>query len=184
MTLQFTSAQTKNLPDILTLQQENLVQNRSLENIQKEGFVTVVHSLHNLKKICGPYTHSVALDENNKVVGFALVMLKEYRNEIEVLKPLFNLVDTLIFDNNPLQEARYFVMGQVCVAKAARKQGVFSKLYAHLIERTKTDFDYIITEISSKNQLSLKAHAAVGFKLVHQHKTDLGEEWNVVILPL
>ena len=48
----------------------------------------------------------------------ALVMLKEYRNEIEILKPLFNLVDTLIFDNNPLQEARYFVMGQICVDKA------------------------------------------------------------------
>tara|TARA_B110000967_G_C18378111_1_gene313907 strand:+ start:341 stop:472 length:132 start_codon:yes stop_codon:yes gene_type:complete len=32
------------------LQQENLPQNRSLENIQKEGFVTAVHSLHNLKK--------------------------------------------------------------------------------------------------------------------------------------
>jgi len=45
-------------------------------------------------------------------------MLKEYRNEIEILKPLFNLVDTLIFDNNPLQEARYFVMGQICVDKA------------------------------------------------------------------
>ena len=184
MTLQFTSAQTKNLSGILTLQQENLVQNRSLENIQKEGFVTVVHSLHNLKKICGPYTHSIALDENNKVVGFTLVMLKEYRNELEILKPLFNLVDTLTFDNTRLQEARYFVMGQVCVAKAARKQGVFSKLYTHLIERTKTDFDYIIIEISSKNQPSLKAHASVGFKLLHQHKTDLGEEWNVVILPL
>ena len=184
MTLKFTSAQTKNLSGILTLQQENLVQNRSLENIQKEGFVTVVHSLHNLKKICGPYTHSIALDENNKVIGFALVMLKEYRNEIEILKPLFNLVYTLTFDNTRLQEARYFVMGQVCVAKAARKQGVFSKLYTHLIERTKTDFDYIIIEISSKNQPSLKAHAAVGFKLLHQHKTDLGEEWNVVILPL
>ena len=163
MTLQFTSAQTKNLPGILTLQQENLVQNRSLENIQKEGFVTVVHSLHNLKKICGPYTHSIALDENNKVIGFALVMLKEYRNETEILKPLFNLVDTLTFDNTRLQEARYFVMGQVCVAKAARKQGVFSKLYTHLIERTKTDFDYIIIEISSKNQPSLKAQLDLNF---------------------
>ena len=75
-------------------------------------------------------------------------------------------------------------MGQVCVDKNVRKQGVFSKLYAHLIEATKTDFDYIITEISSKNQPSLKAHAALGFKLVHQHKSPLGEEWNVVILPL
>ena len=93
-----------------------------------------------MKKIFGPYTHSIALDENDKVVGFALVMLKEYRNEIEILKHLLNLVDTLIFDNNPLQEARYFVMGQICVAKAARKQGVFSKLYAHLIERAKTSF--------------------------------------------
>lgn len=184
MTLQFTSAQTENLSGILTLQQENRIQNRSLENIQKEGFVTVVHSLQNLKKICGSYTHSIALDENNKVVGFALIMLKEYRNEIEILKPLFNLIDTLSFDQIRLQNAPYFVMGQVCVAKNVRKQGVFSKLYAHLIERTKTDFDYIITEISSKNPLSLKAHAAVGFKLVHQHKSDLGEEWNVVILTL
>ena len=111
-------------------------------------------------------------------------MLKEYGNELEILKPLFNLVNTLTFDNVRLQKVRYFVMGQVCVAKAVRKQGVFSKLYAQLIEAAKTDFDYIITEISSKNQPSLKAHTAVGFKLVHQHKSALGEECNVVILPL
>jgi len=55
MTLQFTSAKTINLPGILTLHQENLAQNHSLEKIQKEGFGTVVHSLHNLKKICSPY---------------------------------------------------------------------------------------------------------------------------------
>ena len=149
MTLQFTSAQAKNLADILSLQQDNLAQRRSLEDIQKEGFVTVVHSLHSLKKICGSYSHSIALDEKNKVVGFALVMLKECRNEIEILKLIFNLVDTLTLDNTRLQEARYFVMGQISIAKVVRKQGVFSKQYAHLIERTKTDFDYIITEISS-----------------------------------
>ena len=97
MTLQFTSAQTKNIPNILTLQQESLVQNRSLENIQKEGFVTVVHSLNNLKKIFGPYTHSIALDENDKVVGFALVMLKEYRNEIEILKTLYRKLAILLW---------------------------------------------------------------------------------------
>ena len=184
MTLQFTSAKTENLSGILSLQQENLAQNRSLEDIQKEGFVTVVHSMRSLKKICGPFAHSVALDENNKVVGFALVMLKEYRNEIEILKPLFNLIDNLSFNHIRLQNSPYFVMGQVCVAKNVRKQGVFSKLYAHLIEATKKDFDYIITEISSKNQPSLKAHAALGFKLLHQHKSPSGEEWNVVILPL
>ena len=55
MTLQFTSAQKENLSGILTLQQENLVQNRSLEDIQKEGFVTVVHSMRSLKEICGSF---------------------------------------------------------------------------------------------------------------------------------
>ena len=50
MTLQFTSAQKENLSGILTLQQENLVQNRSLEDIQKEGFVTVVHSMRKAKE--------------------------------------------------------------------------------------------------------------------------------------
>ena len=86
MTLQFTSAQKENLSGILTLQQENLVQNRSLEDIQKEGFVTVVHSMRSLKEICGSFAHSVALDENNKVVGFALVMLKEYLSNHRVHK--------------------------------------------------------------------------------------------------
>ena len=165
MTLQFTSAQAKNLADILSLQQENLVQKRSLEDIRKEGFVKVVHSLHSLKKICGSYSHSIALDEKNKVVGFALVMLKECRNEIEILKLIFNLVDTLTLDNTRLQEARYFVMGQISIAKVVRKQGVFSKLYAHLIERTKTDFDYIITGISSKTTLHSKHILLLGLNL-------------------
>jgi len=75
-------------------------------------------------------------------------------------------------------------MGKICVAKAVLKQGVFSKLCAHLIETTKTDFYYIIIKILSKNQPSIKANAAFGFKLLHRHKSDLVEEWSVVILHL
>lgn len=184
MKLHFKSAQVENLNSILTLQGENLSQGRPLEDIQKEGFVTVVHTLENLKKICGTYRHSIAINDKNKVVGFALVMLKEHRNEIDILLPMFNLIDTLSYKNIPLNTSEYFVMGQVCVAKEVRNQGVFSKLYSHLIEATKKDFNYIITEVSSNNKPSLMAHASIGFELLHQHYSNTGEEWNVVILPI
>ena len=184
MEVHFKSAQSEHLKGILSLQQENLSRALSHEEVEKEGFVTVSHTLQNLKKISGSYRHSIAVNGSNEVVGFALVMLKEYRNEIKILVPMFDLIDQLSFKGKLISETRYVVMGQVCVSKEVRKQGVFSKLYTHLAEATQKDFDYIITEVSSNNKPSLKAHTAIGFELLHQHTSESGEVWNVVILAL
>ena len=58
------------------------------------------------------------------VVGFALVMLSNFRNEIEVLIPMFERIDELV-----PKDKTYVIMGQICVDKNYRKQGIFRGLY-------------------------------------------------------
>ena len=45
------------------------------------------------------------------------------------------------------------------------------------------EVDYIITEVSSRNERSLQAHLAVGFEILDQHEEE-GKRWITIILPL
>jgi len=58
------------------------------------------------------------------VIGYALCMLKEFKKEIEVLRPMFKQIDSILNKGGD-----YIVMGQICIDKRFRKQGVFRGLY-------------------------------------------------------
>ncbi|MFV7233931.1 hypothetical protein [Flavobacterium sp. ZB4R12] len=76
------------LEQIRTLQLQNSSQNITSEEKLQEGFVTVQHTVALLKQMNAACAHIIAKD-NNTVVGFALVMLSDFRNEIKVLIPMF-----------------------------------------------------------------------------------------------
>ena len=82
-----------------------------------------------------------------------------------------------------LKDRRYYVMGQVCVAKAYRGKGVFDRLYAAHREHLRHRFDACVTEISVRNPRSLRAHARVGFEELERYR-DAADEWVVVIWDL
>ena len=107
------------LEQIRTLQLQNSSQNITSEEKLQEGFVTVQHSVALLEQMNSACAHIIAKDEE-KVVGFALVMLSSFRNEIEVLIPMFERIDDLIPNDKS-----YVIMGQICVDKNYRKQGIF-----------------------------------------------------------
>jgi RimJ/RimL family protein N-acetyltransferase len=44
----------------------------------------------------------------------------------------------------------------------------------------KDSYDFVITEIATRNTRSIRAHEKVGFQLLHRFKDDK-EEWDVVI---
>ena len=71
-------------------------------------------------------------------------------------------------------------MGQVCVDKAYRGKGVFDMLYQHHKQVLKDRFDFVVTEISTNNLRSVRAHEKVGFKNIHTYK-DAVDEWSVVL---
>jgi GNAT superfamily N-acetyltransferase len=171
------------LADILALQAINLPGEISREEALEQGFVSIQHEPALLSAMNAPHPHVIARGANGELAGYTLVMECRFRDKIPLLVPFFALLDGLHWGGRPLSDWRYFVMGQVCVAKGFRGQGVFAGLYQHLRRCMAPHYDLIITEISSRNTRSLRAHAKVGFETLHTYATSDGEEWVVVLLP-
>ncbi len=163
------------LEQILSLQQENLFKSLSTENQEKEGFLTVEHSMEILKAMNDKCGHIIAV-ENGNVIGYALCMHPIFADSIEVLRPMFSEINKVIQNAN-----NYMVMGQICVTKSHRGKGVFRNLYLTMKNRLPEGFDTIITEVDGKNKRSLSAHAAVGFKTLKVYPSG-DKEWHLIIL--
>lgn len=172
-------ATAADLPQILSLQQENLPHILSQKELEEEGFVTVQHTDEQLHLLFSSAPQIIA-KEKGRVVGYALVMPPELKASIPVLVPLFDRLANLTHRGEQLQNLPYYVMGQICVAKSHRGQGVFRKLYARHRKELASKYDYCITEISTRNLRSMRAHQKQGFDLIHQF-TDASDEWNIVL---
>jgi len=166
------------LQQILQLQQENHIENIDGSEMQAQGFVTLRHDAATLKQM-HELAASVIIKEDDKVVAYALTMLRECRQLIPDLEPMFALFDNLDWNNKPLNSYRFYVMGQVCIAKPYRGKGLFEQLYAHHRKVYQSQFDLLVTEISTRNHRSLRAHEKTGFTTIHTHRDNL-DEWRVV----
>ncbi len=183
-TIRITTVQTEaHLQGILDLQNQNLSTNISEKEALEQGFVTVHHDLSLLQKMNEPYPHIIAI-EGDDVVGYALVMLRTLANEIPVLIPMFEQVNQMTYKGEALVDSKYLIMGQVCIAKTHRGQGLFTKLYEALVAQMAPDFDYLITEIAARNTRSRRAHNKVGFVPIKAYRADDGVDWVMVILEL
>ncbi|MGB6269288.1 MAG: GNAT family N-acetyltransferase [Olleya sp.] len=168
------------LQEILELQKQNLRHLITEEQKQKEGFVTLQHDFEILKKMNDACAHCIA-KQDQKVVGYALSMLQEFKNQIPLLVPMFEEIDEVIKDQN--LSSNYIAMGQICVDKTVRGQGAFRGLYKFMAEELKHDFDAIITEVDTKNIRSSQAHQAVGFKVIKNY-TSNDQLWEVISLEI
>lgn len=167
------------IQEILALQERNLSTKISKEEARAQGFVTVKHDAQILRDMNQPYPHIIATHEG-KVIGYALMMIKDFRDRIPVLIPMFDLIDSLSYNNESLKETRYFTMGQVCIDKNYRGMGVFKNLYETMKEKYQPHFDYLITEIAARNTRSIRAHAKIGFEEIKRYDDD-GTTWVMVI---
>jgi L-amino acid N-acyltransferase YncA len=158
----------RELEQILALQQENLA-------ATGDGFVTVRHTLETLRAMHAQLPSVVARDERGAVVGYALSMAREAQGLLPILAPMFARLDGL----GALAGKRWYVMGQVCVAKAFRGQGVFDALYRGHRERYAGRFDALVTEIATRNGRSMRAHQRVGFTEIDRYR-DATDAWSVV----
>ena len=166
---------------ILTLQKANLRQNISADVQTSQGFVTVRHDPAVLTRM-NQAAPSVIAKDGDTVVGYALTMLPEFEADVPELLPLFDLIDTLAYNEKPLRTYAWYVMGQVCVADGYRGQQIFDRLYTHHREVYGDRYELLITDISTRNTRSMRAHTRVGFEPVHEfHDAAIGETWVVVV---
>ncbi len=167
------------LEQILELQRKNLPQALSEQELRSQGFVTLRHDLAALEQMHA-LAPSIVAHQGEALVGYALTMPRECRALMPVLVPMFEVFDRLDFRGRPLRDYRFYVMGQICIGKAHRGRGLFEQLYAKHRELYQPRFDFIITEVSVRNQRSLRAHEKVGFETVHTYR-DATDEWAVVL---
>lgn len=170
------------LKQILELQKENHRDYISAETGDHYGFVTVRHNLDLLRKMNSSAKQIIAKDKD-KVVGYALVMLSEFKEMIPVLDPMFNLFNNLSYKNKPLTEYSYYVMGQICVSKNYRGRGIVNALYKKHKEAYADRFELCLTEVSLRNIPSMRAHEKAGFEVIHRFE-DETDDWNILLLNL
>ncbi|MEQ3498979.1 GNAT family N-acetyltransferase [Tenacibaculum sp. SSH1-16] len=176
--IEFTTASNQTeLLQILKLQQQNLPGNLSEIDKKEQGFVTVHHDLELLQKMNDVHPHIIA-KSNGLVVGYALSMSKIFRNDIPILIPMFDEIDTTSEGAKP-----YILMGQVCIDKHYRGKGIFRGLYTKMKEEFSEIYDSIITEIDKKNTRSINAHKAIGFRTLKTY-TSNDQDWKIVYLKI
>ena len=171
----FRAKTDKELHQILGLQQKNLFASISDEERKQEGFVTVIHTFDLLKTMNEACPHIIAKD-NDKIIGYALCMHPLFSKAVAVLKSMFDEIKAV----NP-KPSNYIAMGQICIDKDYRKQGIFRNLYQTMSDSLKPEFDAIITEVDAKNIRSLNAHYAIGFKHLKSY-TSGGQDWELITL--
>ena len=166
------------LAQIIDLQQKNLPQNISKKEQQIQGFVTVQHTLEVLEKMHNSHPHIIATS-NNKVVGYALCMLQEFKNDVPVLIPMFKQINNVISSLD--YHINYMVMGQICIDKNFRRKGIFKGLYNFMTQNISKKYNAIITEVDANNTRSLNAHKAIGFDILTTYNSN-NQNWELIIL--
>lgn len=167
------------LQGILDLQKENLLQNISETEKNEQGFVRVQHNLELLESLNSIEPHIIAKD-GDYVAAYFLAMTKMSRNDVPMLVPMFEQFDELYYQGKKVSEYNYMAVGQVCVSKNYRGQGLFFNCYEAYRKAFEQNYNFAITEISISNARSLKAHQKVGFEVIHTFKDEY-ETWAIVV---
>ncbi|NER10224.1 Ribosomal protein S18 acetylase RimI [Muriicola jejuensis] len=165
----------QDLKEILLLQEKNLPPQLTEEIREREGFLTVSHTLDLLGRMNEVCPHIIAR-KKGRVVGYALCMHPDFSEDIPILRAMFNQIRASLPSGKT-----FMVMGQVCIDKDYRKQGIFRGLYRTMKEALSDRFDLIVTEVDGRNRRSLEAHLAIGFQVLKKYQSD-GRDWYLIIL--
>lgn len=144
----------------------------------KEGFVSWFYPLPLLQQTQAITPH-VIVKEDDKVVAYALTLLREEAAFHKDLQEMFDNLTNVTYKGRLLTDYSIYCMGQICIDKPWRGKGVFAMLYSHHRQVFSPAYDMLITEVSASNPRSQRAHEKVGFKTIYTY-TDANDEWNVI----
>ncbi len=175
-----TAESDQDLQGILSLQQQNLPKNISVQELNSQGFVTIEHSLVLLQKM-HTAEKSIIAKIGDRVIGYNLAMTKDFASEIPVLSHMFSQIEKITYNDMALDEINFIICGQVCVAKDYRGIGLMDRMYLHYRDVHKPKYSMILTEIADHNPRSVKAHLRVGFEIIHSYSSPNDTRWHIVI---
>ena len=116
---------------------------------------------------------------DGRVVGYCLSMPLSLQDELPSLRPMFDQFGSCFYRQRPLCDYRFIVGGQVCVDRPYRGKGLLARLYEQLRLSLPFPCDLCVTEIATRNVVSVRAHQKMGFESVATYSDDQ-EEWVIV----
>ena len=167
------------LNEILALQSANHYTSLSPSEKNEQGFLTVRHSLAQLQAMALAAPQFIAFHES-KLAGYVLTMTFDMKATVPSLAPLFEEFEEFSYNDLKLSEQPFVVCGQTCIHRDFRGMGIMHALYNNMSRSLSSTYKGCITEISELNQRSLKAHAKIGFEIIHTY-FDGQQHWNVVL---
>jgi ribosomal protein S18 acetylase RimI-like enzyme len=169
----------RELEEIAALSSANLRTIVSEAEKAEQGFITWEYSVQLLKDMHA-IAPSIIAKWNDHVVGYALVATHAMSGVHAEMNVMLNNLATLTYEGKAMNDYKYYMMGQICIAKEHRGQGLFDQLYEHHRKMYQNQYDILLTEVSTSNHRSLRAHERVGFKTIHTYHDHM-DEWNVVV---
>ena len=167
------------LMQVHKMNQLYLRSNVSKQVQEEEGFVSWLYPVSLLQQMHN-IAPSIIVKDDDRVIGYALVTPLETSSFHPDLKILIDNLETIDYKGKPLSSFSYYIMGQVCIDKEYRGKGIFGMLFQKHKEIYKDKYELLVTEISTKNLRSQRAHEKVGFTTTYTYKDAL-DEWNVVV---
>jgi ribosomal protein S18 acetylase RimI-like enzyme len=165
--------------EIKSLQTRNLKKNISLKNRLIDGFLTASYSINFLNKM-NELTPAIIAKQSNRVIGYVLATDRSLLSEHPLLRDLSSQINKISFKKKTIGDFNYLVVGQLCVAKEFRGQGVAQQLYFYFKKVYKNRYPFAVTDVDQKNSASIGMHLKVGFETLST--LNYGESsWNVVI---
>lgn len=166
------------LGQIHELNKKNMRTTAMTEEQMREGFVSWLYAPELLRQM-HTIAPSIVVKDGNKIAGYALTATKEMCSFHRDLQTLFTHLQKIKSGTGPLSDFTFYCMGQICVDKDYRGLGVVNLLYQKHKEIYGGKYQLLITEISTSNIRSQKAHEKTGFKTIYTYRDQL-DEWNVV----
>ena len=164
--------------EILELQRRYHASAVPAEVQSSEGFVFAKHTLPVLQRMAAESPQAIALSEGH-VVGYCLSLPESLKEEVPSLVPMFEQFGRCTYRSKPLLSYRLIVGGQVCVDADYRGHGLLARLYDQLRIALSQDRDLCVTEIATRNRVSVRAHEKMGFEIISTY-SDPSEEWVIV----
>jgi GNAT superfamily N-acetyltransferase len=163
---------------ILALQRRYQRQALTVEEQNEKGFVHTEHDVPLLRRMAAELPQAIA-EADDRVVGYCLSLPVSLRNEQPKLESMFVQFNQCSYRGRPLSSYRFYVGGQVCVDRDFRGHGLLGRLYHEVRRCLPTPYDLCVTEIATRNQVSVRAHLKIGFQPLMTF-SDGSEEWVIV----
>lgn len=169
----------REMQQISDLNAENLKPGLSPAEQESQGFVMWRYEV-SLLEAMHRYARSIICKDGDALAGYALTAPVACAAVHPELKLLLQKIQGLPYDGKPLDQHRYYILGQLCVAKPYRGRGVVEQLYAFHREQFAGSYEMMVLTIATQNQRSVRVHERIGFQEIHLFEDHFGG-WKVYV---